>query len=94
VLYSPLRRYALGELVEAEKDYINELSDLIEQAEAEDPVKFRNQASVAGELKELVEFHKNLFLPELTSCLDCPSEVANAFMNWVCLIVFSSHVCL
>ncbi|KAF6037727.1 hypothetical protein EB796_003961 [Bugula neritina] len=35
------RRYALGELVEAEKDYINELSDLIEQAEAEDPVKFR-----------------------------------------------------
>lgn len=83
-----LLRYALGELVEAERDYINDLTELIDKLEAEDPKKFKNVASVASELKELAEFHRGLFLPDLTNCLDDPTEVADMFMKWVGYYVF------
>ncbi|XP_067933210.1 obscurin-like [Watersipora subatra] len=76
------RKYALGDLIEAEKDYITDLAELIEQLDAEDPVQFKNQASIASELRDLAEFHKGLFMPELVNCLSCPADAANAFMKW------------
>lgn len=81
-------RYALGELIEAERDYINDLAELIDQLDNEDPKKFKNQASIASELRDLAEFHRGLFLPELMNCLSSPSDVAEAFMKWV-----SARVC-
>ena len=76
-------RYALGDLVEAERDYINDLTELIDQLDAEDPTKFKNQASISSELRDLAEFHRGLFHPELVNCLPSPPEVADAFMKWV-----------
>lgn len=76
-------RYALGEMVESEKDYISDLTELIEKMEAEDPRTFRNKAGIMAELKKLAEFHRGLFLPELVDCLDRPTEVAEIFMKWV-----------
>mgnify|MGYP001792489012 FL=1 len=89
-MYLHIFRYALWELVEAERDYINDLTELIEKLEAEDPIKFRNVASVAAELKDLAEFHRGLFLPDLTNCLDNPTEVADMFMKWVSVQLFNS----
>ena len=86
ILLTPSKncRYALGELVESEKDYINDLSELLDKLDEENPEKFRNKVTLATELKELAEFHRNLFLPELMACSESPMDVAQAFMNWVC----------
>jgi len=50
-------RYALGELLESERDYITDLTELLDKLEEEDDTLFLNKHDICTELRDLAEFH-------------------------------------
>lgn len=82
------RQYVLMELVETERDYVKDLSsvvdgymanlqtmDLPEDLVGKDKIIFANIA-------QILDFHKTLFLKEIEKCLDDYEAAGNAFVKY------------
>ncbi|VDM11817.1 unnamed protein product [Wuchereria bancrofti] len=85
------RQYVLMELVDTERDYVKDLSSVVdgymanlqtmelpEDLIGKDKIIFANIA-------QILDFHKTLFLKEIEKCLEDYEAAGNAFVKYVSL---------
>uniref|UniRef100_A0A2C9KF52 Guanine nucleotide exchange factor DBS n=1 Tax=Biomphalaria glabrata TaxID=6526 RepID=A0A2C9KF52_BIOGL len=85
------RSHVMNELIETEEAYVNELNEILQgyYTKMEDrslqmmiPPALLGQRNVLfGNLQQIYNFHKDIFLHELKACQDCPSRVGKCFVN-------------
>ncbi|KAH9512394.1 guanine nucleotide exchange factor DBS [Bulinus truncatus] len=85
------RSHVMNELIETEEAYVNELNQILQgyYNKMEDrslqmmiPPALLGQRNVLfGNLQQIHNFHKDIFLHELKACQDCPSRVGKCFVD-------------
>ncbi|KAK6730193.1 hypothetical protein RB195_006949 [Necator americanus] len=82
------RQYVLMELVETEKDYVKDLSSVVdgyianlERMELPDDLVGKDKIIFAN-IAQILEFHKNIFLKEIEKCLDNYEVAGSAFVKY------------
>ncbi|XP_076098704.1 guanine nucleotide exchange factor DBS-like isoform X2 [Mytilus galloprovincialis] len=85
------RRHVLNELIETEKTYVAQLEDIVQgYFQQMDNPAFRNMIPeqligkkdvLFGNLEQIFDFHRNVFLHELENCRDAPAKVGKCFAN-------------
>ncbi|XP_059418026.1 guanine nucleotide exchange factor DBS-like isoform X2 [Carassius carassius] len=88
-----LRRHVMNELLETERAYVEELMCVLQGYAAEMdnpsmtpliPAALQNKKDVLfGNMQEIYNFHKRIFLKELESYTDCPELVGRCFLDWM-----------
>ncbi|XP_051762012.1 guanine nucleotide exchange factor DBS isoform X4 [Ctenopharyngodon idella] len=88
-----LRRHVMNELLETERAYVEELMCVLQGYAAEMdnpsmatliPAALQNKKDVLfGNMQEIYNFHKRIFLKELETYTDCPELVGRCFLNWM-----------
>ncbi|XP_064598576.1 muscle M-line assembly protein unc-89-like isoform X2 [Liolophura sinensis] len=82
------RRYVLTDLLETEREYINQLNS-IKECFHDNMFKDRNipdvlkekKGVIFGNLKDIQEFHSDVLLPALTNCALNPGTVGKVILN-------------
>ncbi|KTF93024.1 hypothetical protein cypCar_00029058 [Cyprinus carpio] len=87
-----LRRHVMNELLETERAYVEELMCVLQGYAAEMdnpsmapliPAALQNKKEVLfGNMQEIYNFHKRIFLKELETYTDCPELVGRCFLDW------------
>ncbi|CAL1542994.1 unnamed protein product, partial [Lymnaea stagnalis] len=85
------RSHVMNELIETEEAYVNELNQILQgyYNKMEDrsyqmnipPALIGQRNVLFGNLQQIYNFHKDVFLHELKACQDCPSRVGKCFVN-------------
>ncbi|GAB1597543.1 obscurin-like [Argonauta hians] len=81
------RRYALTDILESEREYLHELETLIdtfydEMSKPDVPSHIKDKKDVIfGNIKDIYDFHKNLFMNELCECANFPSKIGGSFIK-------------
>ncbi|XP_026073822.1 guanine nucleotide exchange factor DBS isoform X2 [Carassius auratus] len=88
-----LRRHVMNELLETERAYVEELMCVLQGYAAEMdnpsmtpllPAALQNKKDVLfGNMQEIYNFHKRIFLKELESYTGCPELVGRCFLDWM-----------
>ncbi|XP_043105676.1 guanine nucleotide exchange factor DBS isoform X2 [Puntigrus tetrazona] len=88
-----LRRHVMNELLETERAYVEELMCVLQGYAAEMdnpsmapliPAALQNKKDVLfGNMQEIYNFHKRIFLKELETYTDCPELVGRCFLDWM-----------
>lgn len=88
-----LRRHVMNELLETERAYVEELMCVLQGYAAEMdnpsmapliPAALQNKKDVLfGNMQEIYNFHKRIFLKELETYTDCPELVGSCFLDWM-----------
>ncbi|XDV30414.1 hypothetical protein PO909_033340 [Leuciscus waleckii] len=88
-----LRRHVMNELLETERAYVEELLCVLQGYAAEMdnpsmapliPAALQNKKDVLfGNMQEIYNFHKRIFLKELETYTDCPELVGSCFLDWM-----------
>ncbi|XP_077072914.1 guanine nucleotide exchange factor DBS isoform X5 [Siphateles boraxobius] len=88
-----LRRHVMNELLETERAYVEELLCVLQGYAAEMdnpsmapliPAALQNKKDVLfGNMQEIYNFHKRIFLKELETYTDCPELVGRCFLDWM-----------
>ncbi|XP_073711306.1 guanine nucleotide exchange factor DBS isoform X2 [Misgurnus anguillicaudatus] len=88
-----LRRHVMNELLETERAYVEELLCVLQGYSAEMdnpsmapliPAALQNKKDVLfGNMQEIYNFHKRIFLIELETYTDCPELVGRCFLDWM-----------
>ncbi|KAM9577288.1 proto-oncogene DBL isoform 2-T2 [Trichechus inunguis] len=86
-----LKNHVLNELIQTERVYVRELFTVLlgYRAEMDNPDMFdlmppllRNKKDVLfGNMAEIYEFHNDIFMSSLESCLDAPERVGHCFLE-------------
>ncbi|KAM9180275.1 proto-oncogene DBL [Dugong dugon] len=86
-----LKNHVLNELIQTERVYVRELFTVLlgYRAEMDNPDMFdlmppllRNKKDVLfGNMAEIYEFHNDIFMNSLESCLDAPERVGHCFLE-------------
>ncbi|KAK3095367.1 hypothetical protein FSP39_013819 [Pinctada imbricata] len=85
------RRHVLNELIETEKTYVSQLSDILNgyYSKMEErsmqhliPEELKGKRDILfGNLEQIYKFHNDTFLQELENCQDMPAKVGACFAN-------------
>ncbi|XP_073768896.1 guanine nucleotide exchange factor DBS isoform X6 [Danio rerio] len=88
-----LRRHVMNELLETERAYVEELMCVLQGYAAEMdnpsmapliPAALQNKKDVLfGNMQEIYNFHKRIFLRELETYTDYPELVGRCFLDWM-----------
>ncbi|TRY97084.1 hypothetical protein DNTS_027276, partial [Danionella cerebrum] len=88
-----LRRHVMNELLETERAYVEELLCVLQGYAAEMdnpstapliPAALQNKKDVLfGNMEEIYNFHKRIFLKELENYTDYPELVGRCFLEWM-----------
>ncbi|XP_073701623.1 guanine nucleotide exchange factor DBS isoform X2 [Garra rufa] len=88
-----LRRHVMNELLETERAYVEELMCVLQGYAAEMdnpsmapliPAALQNKKDVLfGNMQEIYNFHKRIFLKELETYTECPELVGRCFLDWM-----------
>ncbi|XP_067300015.1 guanine nucleotide exchange factor DBS isoform X2 [Pseudorasbora parva] len=88
-----LRRHVMNELLETERAYVEELMCVLQGYAADMdnpsmapliPAALQNKKDVLfGNMQEIYNFHKRIFLKELETYTDCPELVGRCFLDWM-----------
>ncbi|KAJ8309753.1 hypothetical protein KUTeg_011618 [Tegillarca granosa] len=85
------RRHVLNELIETEKTYVTQLEDILKgycyemdnrHMQHLIPEELIGKKEILfGNLEQIYNFHKNIFLHELQNCQDAPAKVGKCFVQ-------------
>ncbi|XP_076351113.1 uncharacterized protein LOC143247257 isoform X2 [Tachypleus tridentatus] len=85
------RRFAIQELVDTEKDYVNDVGSIVEgyialmkSGEVPMPEDLKNGRDkiVFGNIEAIYEWHRDFFLGELEKCIDEPWRLGSLFRRY------------
>uniref|UniRef100_A0A8C1LKV0 Mcf.2 cell line derived transforming sequence-like b n=1 Tax=Cyprinus carpio TaxID=7962 RepID=A0A8C1LKV0_CYPCA len=90
---APRPEHVMNELLETERAYVEELMCVLQGYAAEMdnpsmapliPAALQNKKDVLfGNMQEIYNFHKRIFLKELETYTDCPELVGRCFLDWM-----------
>ncbi|CAI9716211.1 titin-like [Octopus vulgaris] len=81
------RRYALTDILETEREYLHDLETLMDtfynQMDKPDvPACLKDNKDILfGNIKDIYDFHKNIFMNELCECACFPSKIGGSFLK-------------
>ncbi|KAI2803184.1 hypothetical protein BLOT_007307 [Blomia tropicalis] len=87
------RKYVLHELIETEKDYVNNLGLVVEgyinalrneNSEVQIPEDLKNgkEKIIFGNIEAIYDWHKDFFFPEINKCIEEPERLGKIFRKY------------
>ena len=86
-----LFRFIMAELLETERSYVKDLECAIncflrplQRGDKDVPAPIQGkEAVIFGNVEEILNFHKSIFLKELVKYETMPEDVGHCFVTWV-----------